>query len=406
VLADVDLPTRTQEDYRAFVGGPLRHAFRGARVHRLSDATVEYVVQADISSYYQYVDHGVLLTEVENRSGKIAESRMLIELLGEIQGATYGLPQLLDASDKLSEVYMQILERDLVRRVGDVWRFNDDFRLAVNGYGNAQQALEDLAAAARPLGLVLNDHKSNIIGFAKYFWRHSLGESGDADVEVNPAEIDVWIEEYPDLEGDELTLAAESTLNRLDEDANEPMDLAELPVDDIRDLRRAFNMLAQEESPAGLPYVERVFRFVPQLTPRLCDYLVSSHKAGHGALEVWQAISIRAELQNVWQRAWMTYVARRCGFLDGPPLQWLRQQFNSAPPGLLHAELALTLAPVGGVDFAALDIALRTQPEALAPWYAMAMNHVPASEEQRNAVRGSSRLNELLVSPQQKTSGP
>lgn len=397
VLKDVEDHARSQEDYRDFVRGPLLSAFKGNRSYRLADATSKYVVQADISSFYQYVDHGVLLTELENRTGKIDESRFLIELLGEIQGATYGLPQLLDASDRLSEVYIEILERDLVRRFGSVWRFNDDFRIAVSGYGNAQQALEGLAAAARPLGLVLNDQKSNIIGFVKYYQRHAAAESGDPDVEIHPEDIEVMVEEYSELEDEELE-RAESLLTRLDDDSADPLDLAELTADEVRDIRRAFNTFAREESSAGLPYVERVFRFVPQLVPRLCDYLAAAHEAKHASVEVWLAISERSDLHNVWQRAWLVHVARRCGFLEGQPLEWLRLQVDSAPQGLLHAELTLALAQAGAMDFDTLDTALRSQPEALSPWYALAMNFVSPSAEQRRAIRGSSRLYELLVS--------
>lgn len=397
VLDGVELSQRTHDDYRRFVAGPLRQAFRGSGLKRLSDATVEYVVQADISAFYQFVDHGVLLAELENRTGKVDESRMLVELLGEIQGATYGLPQLLDPSDKLAEVYMQVLERDVVRRVGHVWRFNDDFRLAVNGYGNAQQALEDLAAAARPLGLVLNDQKSSIVKFASYFWRHSVGDAEDPDMEVNPEEIEIWDEGYPDLGGAALIDSAEATLSRLDEGSDAPLDLLEANSDDVRSLRWAFNALAREASPSGLPYAARVFEFVPQLTPRVCDYLVAANEAGHSTEQVWLATAARDSEFNAWQRAWLTYTARACGFLSGEALAWLQERYRVAIPGLLHAELSLALAMAGKVSFSDLDMALRTEPEALAPWYAIAMNHVEATDDQRSAVRASSRLYELLV---------
>ncbi len=77
----------------------------------------------------------------------------------------------------------------------------------------------------------------------------------------------------------------------------------------------------------------------------------------------------------------------------------MKSQFDSAPPGLLHAEAALALALAGNMDFVTLDTALRTQAEPLTPWYAIGMNHVIASTEQINAVRASSRLCELLIKP-------
>lgn len=398
VLEGVELPDRSPEEYRAFVSGPVGRAFPKGTATRLSQASVDYVVQADIAAFYQYVDHGVLLEELQVRTGKIDAARLLVELLGEIQGTTYGLPQLLEPSDLLSEVYIQVLERDVTRKTSDVWRFNDDFRIAANGYGNAQQALEDLSSAARPLGLILNEHKTGIVKFTTYFWHNFLSDAGDSDVEVNPEEVEVWVEDYPDLSGDELIETAEATLNRLDEAAEVRIDLTEPSRDDVRELRRAFNILARHGKSSALPHVEEVFRFVPQLTPRLCDYLVSAHRSGHGVTRVWDSIARRSDTHNAWQRAWLAYVARECSISSKSCEQWLGSQLLSAPSGLLHAEASLALAHSDRIDFAALDAALRTQPEALAAWYALGINRLERlPQQQRKAVRASSPLFGLLV---------
>lgn len=398
VLEDVDKPERGQDQYRAFVSGPIGRAFPKGRSARLSQAAIDYVVQADIAAFYQYVDHGVLLEELQVRTGKVEAARLLVELLGEIQGATYGLPQLLEASDALSEVYIQILERDVARRTSDIWRFNDDFRIGANGYGNAQQALEDLSAAARPLGLILSDHKTSIVKFSTYFWHNAIGEVGDSDVEVNPDEVEVWMEEYPDLSDDELVETAQATVTRLGDDSDDPIDLTDPSSRDVRDLRRAFNILSRHGDKSGLRYIEEIFRFVPQLTPRLCDYMVSAHRSGHGVTRVWNAISKRSGTHNVWQRAWLTYVARECRIASKTSEGWLQSQFRGAPSGLLHAETSLSLARSNMIEFEHLDAALRTQPEALAAWYALAVNDLPdVPQQQRKAVRASSPLFALLI---------
>lgn len=398
ILEGVDLPERGQDHYRAFVSGPITRAFPKGKVAKLSQASIDYVVQADIAAFYQYVDHGVLLEELQVRTGKVEAARLLIELLGEIQGATYGLPQLLAASDALSEVYIQILERDLTRHTADVWRFNDDFRIAANGYGNAQQALEDLSSAARPLGLILSDHKTSIVKFSTYFWHNAIGEVGDSDIEVNPEEVDVWMEEYPDLSDDELVETAQATLGRLEDVSEVPIELADPSIRDVRDLRRAFNILARHGEKSGLRHVEEVFRYLPQLTPRLCDYMVSAHRSGHGVTRVWNSVAKRSDTHNAWQRAWMAYVARECEISPKSSGEWLRSQFQRAPAGLLHAETSLSLARTGNIEFEVLDTALRTQPEALAAWYALAINELTdLPQQQRKAVRDSSPLFGLLI---------
>ena len=45
----------------------------------------------------------------------------------------------------------------------------------------------------------------------------------DPDVEVNPAAIEVWVEEYPDVDDAELSEAAASILQRLDDGADVPL---------------------------------------------------------------------------------------------------------------------------------------------------------------------------------------
>lgn len=398
ILEGIEMPQRGQDQYRGFISGPIGRAFPQRKTTRLSNAAIDYVVQADIAAFYQYVDHGVLLEELQVRTGKIEAARLLIELLGEIQGTTYGLPQLLEASDLLSEVYIQILERDLSRRTADVWRFNDDFRIAINGYGNAQQALEDLSAAARPLGLILNDQKSRIVKFDTYFWNNFGSDEGDSDVEVNPDAVEVWVEEYPNLEPNEVLDTALATVARLDESAERRLNVEHPSSDEIKELRRAFNILARHGDKSGLQHVERVFRYVPQLTPRICDYLVSAHRAGHGVTRVWSAIAKRSDTHNAWQRAWLAYTARECSISTVGSGAWLEHQFGHAPSGLLHAESSLSLASRQKLDFGVLDTALRTQPEALAPWYSLGigeLKNVPA--QQRRAVRASSPLFALLI---------
>jgi hypothetical protein len=94
----------------------------------------------------------------------------------------------------------------------------------------------------------------------------------------------------------------------------------------------------------------------------------------------------------------MAYTARECAISSKNSGDWLESQFRNAPAGLLHAEAALSLARAGTVEFDVLDAALRTQPEALAPWYALAINELAdLPPQQRKAVRGSSPLFELLV---------
>ena len=68
----------------------------------------------------------------------------LMQLLEETQGRAYGLPQLLDPSDRLSEVYIDRVERALIRAGFHTWRYNDDFRIGCRDYPETLDAIEHL----------------------------------------------------------------------------------------------------------------------------------------------------------------------------------------------------------------------------------------------------------------------
>jgi hypothetical protein len=112
-------------------------------------------VKADLASFYDYIDHEILGQELLIRTADHAAIECLLDLLGEVQGRRYGLPQLLEPSDRLSDLYGDRVLRALRRKQWPAWRFNDDFRIAVETFEEAKRALDDLTAAARDNGLAV-----------------------------------------------------------------------------------------------------------------------------------------------------------------------------------------------------------------------------------------------------------
>src|SRR6478672_10597504 len=108
-LADLTLegtpkPDRSADDYRYFVTGPISYAYRGLGLsYRLNQNEIDYVAEADIVAFYQYVDHQILRDELELQSANVAATDFLIDFLGELQQSNFGLPQLIESSDALSE---------------------------------------------------------------------------------------------------------------------------------------------------------------------------------------------------------------------------------------------------------------------------------------------------------------
>ncbi len=181
----------------------------------------EYVVEADITAFYQYIDHDFLRHELELHTGRIESIDALVELLAETEGRVFGLPQLLDASDWLSDNYIQAVERELLRRGMAVWRYNDDFRIACRSYIEALDSIERLEEAARAIGLTVSDHKAYTPSFATYFFKTTGRDISSVLIDVDPSDVDVIVTDYPDLDEDERVDAATFTLARIDLDAED-----------------------------------------------------------------------------------------------------------------------------------------------------------------------------------------
>jgi hypothetical protein len=385
------------------VHGPIRYALESLEMpYRLDlgNPPIEYVVQADIAAFYQYVDHKVLLEELQMQTENIEGSRLLVELLADVQGASYGLPQLLDASDRLAEVYMGIIERELRRRGLSLWRYNDDFRFAVNGYANALQVVEDLSTIAHSVGLILNEGKTAILKFDTYFQRLFWRTDNLADEDFADADnIAIGFAEYSDEDEVQLLGKAKAFLERIESGEPGGINLKDLTFDEVRELRSALGTFKRNADDSALPFIQEIARFVPQVTPRLCDYLLALSETD-GIIEEWLGVAAWSRGFNVWQRAWLVYVARRSRFTSDPRCQeWILSELRHSEGTLLHAESALALAEADAISFEELDEYLRTQPESLIPWYLIAIGTLSDIPDDRlEAVKQSYPLGRLLLS--------
>jgi hypothetical protein len=128
----------------------------------------EYVTTLDVSSYFVYVDHELLIDELVAQTGDIAATDALVELLHKVMGRRIGLPQISTASDVLGDVHLDRVYRRLTRQGFVVTRFADDFRIFTDTLEDARRALESCAMELHALGLVLNADKTFTYGKAKY----------------------------------------------------------------------------------------------------------------------------------------------------------------------------------------------------------------------------------------------
>lgn len=386
ILDALGLPDRSAAAYRDFIRGPIDHERSAQRslnpaaltFNVLAGTETRYVVEADVAAFYQYVDHELLRHELEMHTGEIEAIELLIELLGEVEGRSFGLPQLLDASDWLSDIYIQVVERDLIRRGLLVWRYNDDFRISCPSYADALNALERLSEAARSVGLTLSDHKTFTPTFRTYFFRTTGREPSETLAALNPSDVDVIVTDYPDLDDDARASEAEATLARLelpsaDERALSP---AKFATEGLRDVRRAIAGLTALKRPSAIDKVRDLWRFAPSLVPAICEYLIAVFDAQTSTqvVAVTDAL-IETTAVGEWQALWLVHVIRRLDLLSStsPRIEWVKDQRERGRGTTLGAEAALALADAGFGDFDDCETALRVEPDVLAPWHVLAM---------------------------------
>lgn len=154
------------------------HGFRPGRGCRtaLADldaafaAGYEWVVDADIKSFFDTVDHQKLMDAVaeEVADGSVLRLlRMFLEagvLVGDEEIASpEGTPQGGPLSPLLANIYLHPLDQELAAAGYRFVRYADDFVVLAGTRGEAEEALVVIRRVLARLGLRLNEHKTQIV---------------------------------------------------------------------------------------------------------------------------------------------------------------------------------------------------------------------------------------------------
>jgi hypothetical protein len=391
---------RSPEQYREFISAPRIYAEECGTRPSIYDglpfdppwpsgSVIEYVVKADLASFYDYIDHDILGRELLVRTGDHAAVECLLDLLGEVQGRRYGLPQLLEPSDRLSDVYGARVLRALRRKQWAAWRFNDDFRIAVKTFDDAKLALDDLAAAARDNGLVLNESKTRTPSFSSY-WEETVVSQVDVHlpsdgVRHDPADVVAdYTEGARDSEPDWALYFFESTITPRELKAGAPAEgktnLRDAGRLETRYIRRALIRLADPGEPRALsvlPKMESVVVFVASATPYVLRYLREMAALDRPAVtRTVEAIIADVSLSS-WQRLCLLRAIGDLELLDSEALvAWVEEHRASRFEPVVRAEAALALAAVGRITAYELTRGLDEEPSALASWYLVALQRL------------------------------
>ncbi|WP_181771606.1 RNA-directed DNA polymerase [Amycolatopsis pittospori] len=376
---------RSGESYLRFVNAPISYASTKQRAIDKKTSTslffvntseVEYVVAADIAAFYQYIDHNVLARELRLRGGDFDAIDHLIALLQEVQGRTFGIPQLLDSSDFLSEVYIDCVERDLHRHGLAAWRYNDDFRIACRTYGESLQAIEKLDAAARAVGLVTNEYKTLTHGFVKYVWDHVGLVEHERQGVVDLDEIEMAIAEYTEDFSEDLDSARQAVQQAASDHPDESIDPRNISAAGMRRLRRAIGSLAAESDSTVVGEVGDLLPYVPAITPTVCRYLVAAFPGA--PTEVTEVVGAAINLSmNEWQAQWLVQLIHELELLNGLPsdglaerVVWVRNLRLESPSPVTVAYATRALSGSGHMSTDEIVQSLDSSPGVLLPWYA------------------------------------
>lgn len=354
-----------------------RDTFESFARKPLSKKETSYISTTDVSSFYVFVDHDVLCTELINQTGDYEAVAALSRLLEQVMGRRVGLPQVHDSSDVLGDTYIDPVRRLLIRAGHDAFTFSDDFRIGSNSLGQARSALELCAASALDLGLVLNESKTFTFNLQKY--ENSLSSHSEAETRI--------------LRDEQLTDAADSVLrrrNRYDEtDENqEPF----RPILLLHDLEKVESAIERPENASSLnaatadrvwsiwsdigsinhnaPIIrsllahalpalglsghsgplkslDQLMSRTPDLAPVVARFLTEYARANSSAEdEVREQISevTSRDRLNDWQKLWLAHVLGGLSQTEPAPscLEWLENcvERESAPVSA-HAALAL-----------------------------------------------------------------
>jgi RNA-directed DNA polymerase len=391
---------RSRANWQAFQRKPL-------------DRDGRYIVAADIAACYQNLDHGLVLNEIAVQTGDHSAVDALGSLLREATGRTYGLPQQSRASDVLAEAFLARLERSLIRRRLAVDRYNDDFRLTCDTWGDVVRSLEVLEEEARLVGLTVNDMKTITWGRMKYAdhldassaLRQQIAD--EAELDLTDFDTDTYggvvVVDTPDTEDVEI-LAAVRVLDRWSAVAGrgrvaqqrraEHRAVVELLPYALSTLRRQPGTL-----PQILDHCMRMLRYERTMTPAVAMYLLNRDDDTAVIAALDGLLRSRSYL-NGWQTWWLQQpVARLVGFATGigatRRLRWARRALASAEhTPVLRVEAAQTLARHGQIQLDELLGIYDRSSDIVRPVLAGAVALLKPGADVRRAIVGDSRINE------------
>ena len=147
-----------------------------ARIVQLRDRGWNWIVDADISAYFDSVSHQSLLRQLELDQAAVPFMAMLKQWIGawswdghSVEPVRRGIPQGAPISPVLANLFLTPIDRALEESESRLVRYADDFLLLCQSEDAANHARQAAAALLAQHGLQLSEEKTHITSFAQGF---------------------------------------------------------------------------------------------------------------------------------------------------------------------------------------------------------------------------------------------
>ncbi len=147
-----------------------------ARIEQLRNKGYQWVVDADIHTFFDQVNHKLLMQQVQQLVGDKDILRLIRSWLtvivvdgDERYRLTKGVPQGSPMSPILANLYLDQLDEVLLDKKYHLVRYADDFVILCKSQKKAEQALQLTGEVLEQLRLCFNQHKTGITSFNRGF---------------------------------------------------------------------------------------------------------------------------------------------------------------------------------------------------------------------------------------------
>jgi hypothetical protein len=129
----------------------------------------EYVVVADIESFYESISHARLIFSLDHLFGLTDSYLLALEgFLLAVMASDVGLPQGPPGSEMFASAFLGQVDVYLAERGFQFVRYNDDFLIAASSMADGRKAVETLEELLRDVGLRLSPTKTKLMRRGTY----------------------------------------------------------------------------------------------------------------------------------------------------------------------------------------------------------------------------------------------